>query len=241
MGSIHNQPRGRNILGRAWWGLVRFGFRLLYNEMAFTYDLVSWVVSLGQWRDWQRAALQHLNAEPGAQLLELAHGTGNFELDLHEAGYDTVALDLSRAMGRITQRKLRRNGINPPPLVRGRAQKLPFPTAAFPTVVSTFPTEFIIDPATLQEVHRVLQPGGRLVVVFNGILGRGEEARNALETLLEAAYRVTGQRGPWPVNVEEMLGNAGFEPQVVTERLNRSTVLLFLAVKRTEETNPPGS
>ncbi|MCZ7544410.1 MAG: hypothetical protein M5R40_13175 [Anaerolineae bacterium] len=43
-------------LERLWWALVRFGFRLLYNELAFTYDLVSRVVSLGQWRAWQRAA-----------------------------------------------------------------------------------------------------------------------------------------------------------------------------------------
>jgi hypothetical protein len=43
-----------------WWRLVRFGFRLLYNEMAFTYDAVSAVVSLGEWRSWQRAALNFL-------------------------------------------------------------------------------------------------------------------------------------------------------------------------------------
>jgi hypothetical protein len=44
-----------------WWRLVRFGFRLLYNEFAFSYDLVSKVVSLGAWRCWQQSALKHLN------------------------------------------------------------------------------------------------------------------------------------------------------------------------------------
>ncbi|MBM4425321.1 MAG: hypothetical protein FJ030_18410, partial [Chloroflexi bacterium] len=33
--------------------LLRLAFRLLYNEFAFTYDLVSWAVSVGQWRQWQ--------------------------------------------------------------------------------------------------------------------------------------------------------------------------------------------
>jgi SAM-dependent methyltransferase len=226
MGSITPPTDERGAISKAWWTAVRFGFRLLYNEMAFTYDTVSQIVSLGQWRDWQRTALKYLNAPPGAPVLELAHGTGNFEIDLREAGYRTVALDLSRAMGRIASRKLHRWGIQPP-LVRGRAQHLPFPTASFPAVVSTFPTEFIIDPATLAEVHRVLQPGGRMVVVFNGLL----TSSNAASEVLELAYRVTGQRGPWPVDVEERITQAGLRPAVITEELERSVVLLFVADK----------
>ena len=37
---------------RLWWRFVRFGFRLLYNEFAWTYDFVAWVVSFGQWKAW---------------------------------------------------------------------------------------------------------------------------------------------------------------------------------------------
>jgi len=152
-----------------WWTLSRFGFRLLYNEMAFTYDVVSWTVSLGQWRDWQRTALPHLDAPSAGPVLELAHGTGNLQIDLRRAGFQAVALDLSRTMGRIADRKLRGWGWRPR-LVRARAQALPFAAGHFAGVVSTFPTEFIIAPATLAEIFRVLRPGGRLVVVFNGIL-----------------------------------------------------------------------
>ena len=94
--------------------------------MAFTYDTVSWIVSLGQWRDWQRAALRHLHTPPGATILELAHGTGNFEIDLRRAGYHTVALDLSRAMSGIARRKIRRWGLRPPAgACRGAGAPLP--------------------------------------------------------------------------------------------------------------------
>jgi len=226
MGSIAPDPAGRSAAARAWWGLVRFGFRLLYNELAFSYDLVSRVVSLGQWRDWQRAALPHLNASPGARVLELAHGTGSFAIDLRGAGYRLASLDLSPAMGRLARRKLARWGYRGP-LVRGRAQALPFGAGRFRAVVSTFPTDFIVDPRTLAEVARVLEPGGRLVVVFGGALTHGGVAGEALE----AAYRATGQRGPWSVDVEGRLRAAGLIPQVIQTPLARSVVLLFVAEK----------
>jgi SAM-dependent methyltransferase len=213
-------------LKTAWWSLIRFGFRLLYNEMAFTYDTVSWIAGLGRWHGWQRTALPHLNIEPGARVLELAHGTGHLEIDLRRAGYQPAALDLSRAMGRIAQTRLRRWGWRPS-LVRARAQAIPFGAETFAAVVSTFPTEFIIDPATLAEVYRVLRPGGRLVVVFGGLL----TAKNAAAGALEVAYRATGQRGPWPAGVEGRLKTAGFSAQIIAEDLPGSTALLFVAEK----------
>jgi len=152
-----------------YWRLVKFGFRLLYNEMAFSYDLISWGVSLGEWRSWQRAALKHLNVAPGASVLELAHGTANLQIDLRTVGLNSIGCDLSPSMGRIARAKLVRQRIAPR-LVRARAQALPFAAGSFPAIVSTFPTEFIVDPATVAEVYRVLRPGGRLVFVPAGRL-----------------------------------------------------------------------
>src|SRR5260221_5503685 len=119
----------------AYWRLVKFGFRLLYNEMAFTYDTVSWLVSLGEWRSWQRAALKHLNVAPGACVLEVAHGTANLQIDLHAEGINSIACDLSSSMGRIARHKLLSEQIAPN-LVRARAQALPFPAESFPAIVS---------------------------------------------------------------------------------------------------------
>lgn len=220
---------------RVWRRLVRFGFRLLYNEMAFTYDLVSQIVSLGEWRCWQRAALSHLDVAPGARVLEIAHGTGNLQLDLRAAGLHSVGLDLSRAMGRIARRKLTRRGIMPA-LVRGRAQALPFPNGSFPAVLSTFPTEFIVDPATLAEVYRVLQPGGRLVFVPNGTLTGGGPARQGLEL----AYRATGQRGPWPPGVEARFEDAGFALTAAKVLCKRSYATVLIATKGAQNAAPVG-
>lgn len=177
------------MLAKLWWNLVRFGFRLLYYEMAFTYDTVSWLVSLGQWRCWQRSSMQFL-PDTGAGLgLELAHGTGNLQIDLQQAGYQTVAFDLSPYMGRIAKHKLAKNNLDQP-FVRGSAFQLPFADASFSAIVSTFPTDFIIQPETLNEAYRVLESEGKLIVVLNGIFTGG----GVVKLFLEWLYRITGQR-----------------------------------------------
>src|SRR5260221_13700919 len=114
-----------------YWRLVKFGFRLLYNEMAFTYDTVSWVVSLGEWRTLQRAAIKHLGVPPGAQVLELAHGTAALQIDLRAAGFEPVAGDYSPHIGRIARPRLLKQH-NVPKLARAGAQALPFADSSFP-------------------------------------------------------------------------------------------------------------
>lgn len=212
--------------GQFWWQLVRFGFRLLYNEMAWTYDLVSWTVSLGHWRSWQRTSIKHLQVSPSDQVLELAHGTGNLQIDLANAGLHAVGLDLSSYMGRIARRKLSKRQL-PVRLVRGSASHLPFRNGQFSAIVSTFPTEFIIMPATLKAVYRVLQPGGRFVIVPNGML----TLRGLAPRFLEWLYQVTGQRGPWPTDPLQAFRRAGFDAELITEDLAGSQVWLVVATK----------
>ena len=167
----------------------RFAFRLLYNELAFTYDLVSRAVSLGQWRCWQRTVLSHLSPPESGTVLEFAHGSGDLQLDLNRAGYETVALDRSPMMGRIARRKLLRANL-PARLLGADAVKLPLKSASFAAIVCTFPTAFIFQAEVLAEMARVLQPAGSAVIVLTGQLHGGGPVR----ALIRLLYRLTGQR-----------------------------------------------
>ncbi|MYD10672.1 MAG: methyltransferase domain-containing protein [Chloroflexi bacterium] len=173
------------MLNKFW----RLFFRLLYNECAFSYDLISRAVSLGHWRSWQRAALRHLPAAETGLVLELAHGTGDLQLDLLRAGYRTVALDLSPQMGKLAQRKLSRDRMAAN-LIRGDAFRLPCKSNSFSAIVCTFPTPFIFSASVLAEMERALAPSGRVAIVLAGRLAGG----GILPALIRRLYRITGQR-----------------------------------------------
>lgn len=214
--------------------LLRLAFHLLYNELAWTYDAVSWVVSLGQWRRWQCAALPYLPPAGAGRtrVLELAHGPGHMLLALHRAGYEVVGCDLSPAMGRLARRRLARGGASVP-LVRGRAEALPFAAEAFDAVLATFPAEFIAAPETLRSVRRMLQPGGRFVLVPVARLTGSDPLSRALEWL----YAVTGQRLPPEaepralVPLTEPLAAAGYAVRVEEIDAPCSRVTVVIAEK----------
>ena len=152
-------------LGRLYiWATYR-----LYNEFAWAYDLVSWLVSLGRWSGWRLSALDQIT---GQRVLEIGFGTGELLLEMAMRGLEPVGLDASQAMHRVAARKLTRRALDIP-RVSGVVQAMPFPDESFDSIVCTFPAGYILEPATLCETARVLSPpdpatgkgGGRLVVV----------------------------------------------------------------------------
>lgn len=140
--------------------IVLAAFDGLYRSPPL-YWLASTVPFAGQWRTWQRLALPYLQ---GCDVLELGCGPGWLLAEMAAAGFQCRAIDASPAMVRAARRHLARRR-RTAEVSLGRAQALPVADASVDTVVSTFPTPYITDPATLREVARVLRPGGRLVIV----------------------------------------------------------------------------
>ena len=215
---------------RPYIALLRLGFRLLYNELAWTYDFVANVTSLGQWWQWQRQALPYL--PQGGLVLEIAHGTGHMLVELARNGWSVFGLDISPAMGRLARRHAARNG-EQVVLLRGQVQSLPIASASLPGLLSTFPSEFIVEPTSLEELYRVLQPNGRLVIVPSAVL----LPTSLLQRLMRWAFVLTGQGSAqvsehdpdWPPRARETLGAHGFDVQVERIELPRSIVYVIVA------------
>lgn len=147
-------------------GFWRLAFRALYYPLAPLYDKISHYFFLGQWVKWQQAVLPRLQ---GKRVLEVGCGTGSLLTVILQRGYKAVGVDASVAMLEQAQKKLNAAGFSGR-ILQAKAQQLPFPDESFETVVSTFPSEYILDVETLKEIQRVLYPGGRLVIVDTAIL-----------------------------------------------------------------------
>jgi ubiquinone/menaquinone biosynthesis C-methylase UbiE len=213
-------------LKRLWWRIVQAGFHAFYHRGAFTYDLVSRIVSLNHWKEWQKTALTFLPDAP-ATILEIAHGTGELQIALHDRGYTVYGVDLSPQMGRITRRKARARSFEPK-LVRGDSRKLAFQAASMDGVVCTFPTGFIFQMEVWQEIWRVLRPGCCAALVINAEL----VGHSPLITILEWAYSVTGQRSGMPDGFLDQVAACGFTVDQVLVEIPDSHVTLLVARKQ---------
>lgn len=143
-------------------GIRKALFETLYKNK-YLYRFASTVPFAGQWREWQRLVLPRL---VGHDVLELGCGLGDLLADMLEAGYACQAVEHSPQMVAAARETLARRKVGSQHLViQGSAQALPFSDGSFDTVTSTFPSEYIYDGATIDEVARVLRPGGRLIVV----------------------------------------------------------------------------
>ena len=203
----------------------RFYFWLanhLYHEFAWTYDLVSWLVSFGRWSGWRRNALDHVC---GRRILEIGYGTGELLLESAVRGLSIIGIDPSCSMQRIAKRKLQKRGLSSR-LVRGKSQAVPFADNSFDTILSTFPAEFMFDIHTLKEVTRLLVSpnqangfeGGRMVIVGLAVYDRS----SAESTLLDRLLGVDRRRVQ--VAFMQLVREAGLKVEIVYPKDERNAL-----------------
>jgi len=213
-------PLHQSILADLW----RFFFRLLYFRFAWMYDIFAAGVSLGMWNEWILATLPFLASD---KILEIGHGTGILQVELQSKEKNVIGIDASRQMGQQAFTRLKHHGNNPT-LVTALAQYLPFPDTYFQQVVTTFPSEFIIDGRTLIEIHRVLQPGGELVILpYAWITGQ-----KWYERLAAWQFRVTGQAPEWDEKFNQPFEMMGFTISVKRIVLDSSNLPLIFATRQ---------
>jgi len=133
-------------------------------------------------RRWRRS----LAGLADGRVLEVGCGTGQM-LPLYSGETGLIGLDPNiDALNRAARRSPCSG------LLCASAEKLPFARASFDTVVSSLVFCSVNDPAAgLAEIHRVLKPGGQLLMLEH-VQARNRPGRWLLNTLQPAWTRITG-------------------------------------------------
>jgi ubiquinone/menaquinone biosynthesis C-methylase UbiE len=110
----------------------------------------------------RRFAIEMIEARvpKGGKILDLGCGTGHLAAELKRRGYDTWGTDLSEGMIQYAQTNYSADRYQ-----IGDIEKIPFPDNFFDGIVCLGVVEYLAtdDPA-LNEIHRVLKPGGYAVI-----------------------------------------------------------------------------
>lgn len=132
----------------------------MFDEVAATYDKLNDLLSFGQARSWRKAVRKQISPKAPDRILDVAAGTGTSSVALLADGVSVVAADFSRGM--LAEGEKRYPQLE---FVYADAMKLPFEDASFDAVTISFGLRNVQDHrVALREFHRVLKPGGRLVV-----------------------------------------------------------------------------
>jgi ubiquinone/menaquinone biosynthesis C-methylase UbiE len=174
------------------------------------------------------ARLMAGRVRPGGAVLEVAPGPGYLSIEIARRGYAVTALDISKSFVRIASENAARNGVAVDVRL-GNAAAMPFASESFDFVVCTAAFKNFSEPiAAINEMHRVLKPGGEALIIdlrkdaslrdiADEVRNMHLSAWNALVTrfifrhgLLRAAY-TAGQ-------LTEMAGKSTFGAGEVTPR-----------------------
>jgi demethylmenaquinone methyltransferase/2-methoxy-6-polyprenyl-1,4-benzoquinol methylase len=142
----------------------------MFDQLAPHYDAFNHLFSLGLDLAWRRTAAKHLPNRVGLRLLDVATGTGDQLLSLARHAKQPAVLhgmDPSSGMLEICRRKLRKANLTASVnLHTGTAEQIPFDAQSVDVVTTSFGIRNFSDPQqALQEFHRVLAPGGMVMVL----------------------------------------------------------------------------
>lgn len=137
--------------------------RTMFNAIAPRYELVNRVFSFGRDRRWRRRAVRMAQVRSGDDVLDVACGTGDFAREFLAAGPRSVTgCDFAESMLRLA-RERSSTAIR---WCEADAQNLPFAAGEFSLVSCAFGVRNLQDlDAGFREMHRVLRPGGRAVIL----------------------------------------------------------------------------
>ena len=179
--------------------------RWFFDAWSGFYDLAP--VQRAIYRPVQQAVLDVLRGRAPSAVLDVGCGTGILTARLPGVLPASLVCGCDFSVGMLQQAARRSGGRAGAVWVQGDALRLPVRSRSVAAVVSTEAFHWFPDPdVALAEFHRVLAPGGVLV------LGLVNLRTRAGARFFDAGSRAAGQPAHWPTRREllDRLGHAGF-------------------------------
>jgi demethylmenaquinone methyltransferase/2-methoxy-6-polyprenyl-1,4-benzoquinol methylase len=140
----------------------------VFSSVARRYDLMNDLMSAGLHRMWKRFAIELSGVREGAKVLDVAGGTGDLATLLARRAGESGQVwltDINAEMLDSGRDRLTDSGFALP-VLRCDAEKLPFAADCFDCVTVAFGLRNMTrKDVALEEMLRVLRPGGRLIVL----------------------------------------------------------------------------
>ena len=144
--------------------------REVFDSVAARYDVMNDLMSGGMHRLWKRFTIELSAVRPGQTVLDIAGGTGDLAAKFSKlVGADghVVLADINAAMLSVGRDRLIDKGaLSNISVVQADAQYLPFEDNSIDCITIAFGLRNVTDKnKALASMHRVLKPGGRLLVL----------------------------------------------------------------------------
>ena len=143
--------------------------REMFDKISPHYDFLNHFLSFGIDRYWRRKLVNIASRAPHARILDIATGTGDQAIRLAKriSPERIDAVDLSEKMMEIGRKKVAKEGLDEVIFFqKADCQSLPFEFNTFDIVTVSFGVRNFENLAqSLSEIHRVLKPGGLLLIL----------------------------------------------------------------------------
>src|SRR5690349_4170976 len=141
----------------------------MFDSISWRYDLLNHVLSAGVDFYWRRRAIRELKALKPKLILDVATGTGDFAIQAARAlnPDKIIGVDISSGMMEFGRKKIEEKSLDKKiELRRGDSENLPFERGNFDAVICAYGVRnFENLEKGLEEMYRVLKPGGKMVVL----------------------------------------------------------------------------
>lgn len=140
----------------------------MFDSISGKYDFLNHFLSLGIDISWRKKAIKMLKKDQPKQILDIATGTGDFAIEALALNPEKVTgVDISEGMLSVGREKMKKKGLSDKiELLSGDSEQLQFEDNKFDAVIVSFGVRnFENLEKGLSDMHRVLKPGGKTVIL----------------------------------------------------------------------------